>query len=145
MSAAQNKIAGISAEQFDATLKEFSSAVRASWSMRQGTPPSECLKIRRRADLAARNLNILRDVVRLGFAEANGWRYAPKQSFDHTDVFLDPKTKRVAAKVYHGFTVPPYNNVPPAYGEHLPFSWYHGVYANALPGKGFAVLVKELV
>lgn len=132
-------IAGITAAQFDAALKEFSEAVRAKWYMPQNTPPSERLKIQRRADIAAERTNTIRDVLRLGFAEAHGWRWDKYASARHTDVFLE--RKRVVARVFHGFE--PFDKKP--LGVDLPFSWRHGVHSHASPGKGFAVLVKELV
>lgn len=130
---APKTIAGITEEMLRAAWREFTQATRGVWYLKENTPRAERVKAQARADAAAQRLNTLEDICRLGFAEEHGWRWDRKQSVDHRDVFTDPKTKRVAATVYHG--TEPYRPKP-AVGEELPFSWR---------GNRYAVLVTELV
>src|SRR5207237_914568 len=96
-------------------------------------PMSERCQIRSRAYYAASSANKLMDDARDAFAAEHGWRYAPKLSRHHRDVFVFPKTRRVAAAVYHYHD----DQGPPRVGDGwLPFSWYY-------PNRHDALLVLE--
>src|SRR5580700_9457856 len=60
-------------------------------------------QLRRKLDAACRASNRAVHQARKEFADAHGWQYSPRLSRHHCDVFVFPKTRRIAATVvfYH--------------------------------------------
>jgi hypothetical protein len=113
----------VTAEMLDAAFAEVGTTHKA-W--REGKAPG--MKV----DIAAKNLETLLDNARKEFGDAHGWRYAPKLSGHHCEVFIDAKTRRKAATVWFSHV----DQQKPSVGERLPFAWYY-------PSSHTAILVRE--
>jgi hypothetical protein len=113
----------VTAEMLDAAFLEVHTTHKA-W--REGTGSGF------RVDVAAKNLETLLDTARKEFADARGWKYAPKLSGHHCEVFIDPKTRCKVATVWFSHV----DQEKPTSGERLPWAWYY-------PSSHTAILVRE--